>query len=132
MTRVQSRGTGTIRHVQVPPVSANDNLVGALLKPPARAGSPANRRLAAALPEDALAIIERPPARVNQSGRARDKGWRLRFARRGRYEVDPLTGWTGSADTLSQIEMNFPSAEAAVRYANRHGLRYELREAGSC
>jgi hypothetical protein len=35
-----------------------------------------------------------------------------------------LMGWTGGTDTLSQVELDFPSAEAAVAYAKRQGLNF--------
>jgi hypothetical protein len=38
-------------------------------------------------------------------------------------------GWTGCDDTLSQIELTFPSAAAAIAYARRQGLRYLLQGA---
>ena len=38
-------------------------------------------------------------------------------------------GWTGSDDTLAQVELTFPSAAAAVAYARRQGLRYLLQGA---
>ena len=37
-------------------------------------------------------------------------------------------GWTGGTDTLSQVELEFPSAEAAVRYAKRQGLDFVVQD----
>jgi len=36
-------------------------------------------------------------------------------------------GWTGHDDTLAQVELSFPSREAAVAYAQRNGLQYVVR-----
>jgi ETC complex I subunit-like protein len=36
-------------------------------------------------------------------------------------------GWTGCDDPLSQVELTFPSAEAAISYARRQGLKYTLQ-----
>lgn len=36
-------------------------------------------------------------------------------------------GWTEGDDTLTQVELSFPSAESAVAYARRQGLRYSVR-----
>ena len=36
---------------------------------------------------------------------------------------DPLTGWTGSADTMRQVRLTFQWLAAAMRYADRRGLR---------
>ena len=40
--------------------------------------------------------------------------------------VDPLMGWTSMPDTLREIDLFFPSKEAAIAYANRHGLEFEV------
>ena len=85
-------------------------------------------RQQSALPGDAVAIIEPPSRSVTQSGKARAKGWLLRFQRRGRVFADPLTGWSGNDDPLAHLALRFPTREAAIRYAERHGLAYELRE----
>lgn len=78
---------------------------------------PSRERVASALPEDAHAVIE--PWRG---------AWRLRFRQRQPHRADPLTGWAGGADTLTQVEIGFPDAASAIRYAERHDLSYELRE----
>ena len=38
-------------------------------------------------------------------------------------------GWTGSTDPMGQVRLTFSSREAAVAYAQRYGLDYEVREA---
>jgi hypothetical protein len=35
-------------------------------------------------------------------------------------------GWTAGDDTLTQVELTFPSAEAAVAYARRQGMGFVL------
>ena len=50
------------------------------------------------------------------------------FEPRSRPFIDPLMGWTGSTDTLRQLKLRFPTREAAIDYARRQGLRYEVRE----
>jgi hypothetical protein len=89
---------------------------------------PSVARVSSAIPEDARAIIEREARPVNQSGRARDRGWRLRFDRRVPNGVDPLTGWTTGADPLAHVSLRFPDPASAIRYAERHDLPYEIRE----
>lgn len=89
---------------------------------------PSAVRLSSALPNDARAIIEREPRSVNQSGRARERGWRLRFDRRAPHGVDPLTGWTTGADPLAHLSLRFPDLASAIRYAERHDLPYEIHE----
>lgn len=39
-------------------------------------------------------------------------------------------GYTGSKDTLKQVELRFPGHESAVEYAERQGLRYMVQTAG--
>ncbi|WP_287092168.1 NADH dehydrogenase ubiquinone Fe-S protein 4 [Mesorhizobium sp.] len=41
------------------------------------------------------------------SGRARPKGWRLVFERRTAPVIEPLMGYTGGGDTLTQVELDF-------------------------
>jgi hypothetical protein len=75
-------------------------------------------------PEDAVAHIYKPSRSVTTSGKARTKGWKLCFEPRSAPFIEPLMGWTGSYDTLTQIELSFPTLESAVRYAERQGLTY--------
>lgn len=57
-----------------------------------------------------------------QSGRARSHEWVLEHESRRRKRPDPLTGWSGGADTSEQIKLVFPSLEAAKAYAEREGI----------
>lgn len=77
-------------------------------------------------PDDAVALIYKPARFAMTSGQARTRGWKLQFEPRSPKFVEPLMGWTGSEDTLAQVELTFPSAQAAVTYARRQGLRYRL------
>ena len=70
-------------------------------------------------PADAQAVIYKPAPSPMTSGRARAQRWTLRFERRSAPYIEPLMGWTGDDDTLSQVELSFPSAEAAIAYARR-------------
>lgn len=78
------------------------------------------------LPQNAVAHIYRPSRSVMTSGKARTKGWKLRFESRNGPFIEPLMGWTGSDDTLTQVELSFPTLDSAVRYAERQGLAYVL------
>lgn len=78
-------------------------------------------------PEDAVARIYKPSRSVMTSGKARTKGWWLTFERRRPPFIEPLMGWTGGDDTLIEVELSFPTREAAVRYAERQGLRYTVQ-----
>ncbi len=78
-------------------------------------------------PEDAVARIFRPSRSVTTSGKVRPKGWRLVFERRSAPFIEPLMGYTGSTETLTQVELEFPTLQSAVRYAERQGLNYVVQ-----
>ncbi len=88
--------------------------------------SPSDRRVQSPVPLGAEAIIEPRYRSVTQASRARSGEWLLRF--RPRSSVDPLTGWRGSDDPLAHVAIRFSSREAAVRFAERQGLPYEVHE----
>lgn len=91
------------------------------------APSVAARRHASALPTDAVAVIRPNERSVVSGGRARAKGWTLTFKPRSAPRIEPLMGWTETTDTLQQVRMSFPTAEAAIRYCQRQGLDYEVQ-----
>jgi hypothetical protein len=74
------------------------------------------------------ARIYQPARNVMQSGKARTKAWLLEYEPSSPRRVDPLMGWTGSTDTLSQAGLTFDSKEEAVAYAKKHGIPYDLFE----
>nr|WP_261319007.1 ETC complex I subunit [Rhizobium leguminosarum] len=55
------------------------------------------------------------------------QGWRLVFERRSAPFIEPLMGYTGCTDTLTQVELEFPTLESAIRYAERQGLTYTVQ-----
>jgi hypothetical protein len=61
-----------------------------------------------------------------QSGRAREGRWVLEFESRTPRRPDPLTGWSGGADTQSQVTLTFDTLEAAKAYADRRGISYHV------
>jgi hypothetical protein len=95
---------------QIPSPVANDNA--------ARQQRPAGPR----------AIIYRPSRCAMTSGRAGTRRWLLEFAPQSAAFVEPLMGWTGSTDPLAHVRLSFPSKEAAISYAERGRLTYEVRE----
>jgi len=78
-------------------------------------------------PEDAIARIYRPARSATTSGMALTKNWRLVFERRSPPFIEPLMGHTGSDDTLVQVELEFPTLDSAMRYADRQGLTYVVQ-----
>ncbi|HEX8667066.1 MAG TPA: ETC complex I subunit [Allosphingosinicella sp.] len=61
-----------------------------------------------------------------QSGQARADEWVLQFESHRPHRPDPLTGWSGGADTQSQVTLTFDTAEAAKAYAERNNIAYHL------
>jgi hypothetical protein len=60
-------------------------------------------------PGDAQAVIYQPAPSPMTSGRAHLAQWKLRFERRSAPYIEPLMGWTAGDDTLTQVELSFPS-----------------------
>jgi hypothetical protein len=74
------------------------------------------------------ARIYLPGRNVMQSGRANSQRWVLEFAPDLPKTAEPLMGWTTSADTKEQVRMTFATKEAAIAYAEKRGLAYEVIE----
>ena len=61
-----------------------------------------------------------------QSGKARADEWVLQFESHRPHVPDPLTGWSGGADTQSQVTIGFPTLQAAKAYADKNGISYHF------
>ena len=81
-----------------------------------------------ALPVNARAIIRCASPSVLSAGRRNAAQWVLEFEPRRRQELDPLMGWSGGGDPVANISLRFPSREAAIAYARRQGLVFEVQE----
>ena len=68
------------------------------------------------------ARIYQRPKNAMQSGKARTDEWVLEFVPGEKREADPLMGWAGSGDTQTQVELTFPTLEAARAYAAKKGI----------
>jgi len=75
-----------------------------------------------------LARIYRPARTAMSSGQAKTHLWVLEFAPESAREVDPLMGWTSSSDMQSQVRMRFETKEAALEYAEAHGIDAQVIE----
>ena len=74
-----------------------------------------------------LARIFRPSKTAMQSGKAKTKDWVLEFEPSAARRSDPLMGWTQTSDTASsQVVLSFDTKEEAVRYAEQHGIAFQL------
>lgn len=74
------------------------------------------------------ARIYRPARNAMQSGVAKTKRWILEHDQAEARRVEPLMGWTSSADTRQQVRLFFPTKEEAVAYATREGLAFRVDE----
>lgn len=74
------------------------------------------------------ARIYKPARTAMQSGSARTKNWILEHEPAEARRVEPLMGWTSSADTRSQLRLSFATKEEAVAYAERMGIAYRVQE----
>ncbi len=54
--------------------------------------------------------------------------WRLDFEPELPRSVEPLMGWTSSADMRQQVRLKFATKEEAIAYAERNGLAYRVEE----
>jgi len=71
-----------------------------------------------------LARIYQPARSAMQSGQAGTRHWVLEFAPAEAKVIDPLMGWTGSADMDGQVQLRFADRAEAVAYAERHGIAF--------
>jgi hypothetical protein len=67
-----------------------------------------------------------PPKSAMQSGLAKTGKWVLEYEPTRAKIRDPLMGWTGSDDMLTQIHLTFDTKEAAIAYAQAHEIPFDL------
>ena len=72
------------------------------------------------------ARIYQPAKTAMQSGVGKTKVWVLEYAPASSRTVDPLMGWTSSADTRQQVKLTFETKEEAIAYCEREGLAYTV------
>ena len=108
------------------PISNPIPLAPTKVSPPACSNGPVLPSAGAIWPKGITARIQKADRSVTTSGKARAQGWRLTFDRRSPPVLDPLMGWTGGDDPLAQVELSFPTLDAAICYAKGQGLSYEV------
>ena len=64
--------------------------------------------------------------KATQSGKAKAGRWVLEFEREQALRPDPLTGWSGSGDTNTQIRLTFDTQAEAIAYATKKGFDIHL------
>jgi hypothetical protein len=73
------------------------------------------------------ARIYQPARNAMQQGMA-PRDWVLEYERDQPRVIEPLMGWTSSADTRAQVRLSFAIKEEAVGFATRHGIAFRLEE----
>ena len=73
------------------------------------------------------ARIYKPAKNAMQQGMA-PRDWVLEYEPDTSLVIEPLMGWTSSADTRSQVRLRFATKEEAVAFATRHGIAFRLEE----
>lgn len=74
------------------------------------------------------ARIYQPDKNAMQSGKAKSLRWLLEFAPEKPYFTESLMGWNGMTDMPQEIRLSFATKDAAVAYAKRQNLSYEVEE----
>ena len=62
-----------------------------------------------------------------QSGKNKNIKWVLEFERKNNH-TNPLMGWESSSDTLSEVKLEFPSMDSAVKFAEKNNIEYSIIE----
>ncbi|HEY2534865.1 MAG TPA: ETC complex I subunit [Xanthobacteraceae bacterium] len=75
-----------------------------------------------------IARIYKPARTAMQSGTANTKEWVLDYEPEQPPLVEPLMGWTSSADMKQQVQLRFDTKDEAVAYCERNGIPYEAFE----
>ncbi|EHS50903.1 ETC complex I subunit conserved region [Rhizobium sp. PDO1-076] len=72
------------------------------------------------------AKIYRPAKTAMQSGKAKTQFWVLEFDQTSPRKIDPVMGYTTSADTRQQVKLTFETLDQAEAYAQREGIEYRV------
>jgi len=74
------------------------------------------------------ARIYQPARNAMQSGTAKSKEWVLDYEPEQPRMIDPLMGWTSSADMKQELRLQFDSKEETTAYCERHGIPHQVFE----
>ena len=72
------------------------------------------------------AKIYRPAKTAMQSGKAKTQFWLLEYEQEVPRKVEPMMGYTSSADTRQQVKVTFETLEQAEAFAKRNGIEYRV------
>ena len=62
-----------------------------------------------------------------QSGLGKSDQWLLEFVTED-TGINPLMGWETSSNTLSELNLEFPTKELAIEYAKKNKIDFEIIE----
>ncbi|XP_060080000.1 NADH dehydrogenase [ubiquinone] iron-sulfur protein 4, mitochondrial-like [Ylistrum balloti] len=68
-----------------------------------------------------------PARNAMQSGTFNTHRWRIEFDNRERWE-NPCMGWVSTADPLSNVNVDFTSAEDAATFCEKNGWSYSIEQ----
>ena len=74
------------------------------------------------------ARIYKPARTAMQSGTAKTKEWVLDYEPEQPRMIEPLMGWTSSADMKQELRLQFDTKEEAIAYCQREGIAYQVFE----
>ncbi len=74
------------------------------------------------------ARIYKPARTAMQSGQAKTAEWVLDYEPEQPRTVEPLMGWTSSADMKQEVHLSFGTKEEAIGFCERHGIAYQVFE----
>ena len=113
---------GTMKTVQPPAVADVPDLPTYLPKNVAEMAvlseQPTNQRIR-------KVTIRQKAQTAMQSAPSKSYPWTIQWASQERWS-NPLTGWTSTADPMSNQQLHFDSAEDAARFASRQGWSFEV------
>ncbi|MHC5307342.1 ETC complex I subunit [Bartonella sp. LJL80] len=76
-----------------------------------------------------VARIYSPAKTAMQSGKAKTGFWVLQYEPSEAKMIEPLMGYTSTADMKSQVRLEFETQQEAVAYAIKNGIPYKVEEA---
>ena len=71
------------------------------------------------------AKIYQPTKTAMQSGLGKIENWILEFETEN-TGINPLMGWESSADTLSEVKLEFSTKDLAISYAKKNNIEYYI------
>jgi len=72
-----------------------------------------------------LVTISKIAPHAMQSGTQHAGSWKIEFERSERWQY-PLMGWTGSADPVVSLNLQFEKLEDALQHAKQYGWKYRV------